>query len=184
MSAPIMAPVRPAPCIVLIGMAGAGKSTVGAALSQKLDWAFMDSDHLIEACYATDLEQVSSTLGKEAFLDVECRIVRSIKANRCVIATGGSVVYREEGMRHLATLGPVVYLDVAFQVISRRIAEKPRRGLAVAPGQTLWDLFAERESRYRAWSNIRLTVGDMEPMACAEAILGMLDQEVLTERQA
>ncbi|MDR1857158.1 MAG: shikimate kinase [Desulfovibrio sp.] len=181
MSPAIAQPARLAPCIVLIGMAAAGKSTVGESLSRTLDWAFMDSDHLIESCYGTSLEDISRTLGKEAFLDVECLVIRSIQAHRCVIATGGSVVYRDEGMHHLASLGPLVYLDVAFSVIQRRIVAKPQRGLAIAPGQSIRDLYAEREPRYRAWANVRLTVGDMPPQACADAILAMLDPATLAE---
>ena len=133
----VAAPARLAPCIILIGMAGAGKSTVGGVLARELGWAFLDSDHLIEALYGARLQDVTDALGKEAFLDAECTVIRAIKANRTVIGTGGSVVYREEAMRHLAKLGPIVHLDLPLAVIEERIARNPQRGLAIAPGQTL-----------------------------------------------
>ena len=133
----VATPARLAPCIILIGMAGAGKSTVGSALARELGWAFLDSDHLIEALYGARLQDLTDALGKEAFLDTECGVIRAIKANRTVIGTGGSVVYREEAMRHLVALGSIVHLDVPLAVIEERVARNPQRGLAIAPGQTL-----------------------------------------------
>ena len=80
-------------------MAGAGKSTVGSALAQELGWAFVDSDHLIEAAYGARLQDITDTLGKAAFLDTEGKVICAIKANRTVIATGGSVIYRDAAMQ-------------------------------------------------------------------------------------
>ena len=79
-------------------MAGAGKSTVGSALAQELGWALVDSDHLIEAAYGARLQDITDALGKSAFLDTEAKVISAIKANRTVIATGGSVVYRDTAM--------------------------------------------------------------------------------------
>ena len=93
------------PCITIIGMAGAGKSTVGKALARHLNWAFADTDHIIEATYAAKLQNVADSLSKDEFLDAEASIVQSCFFNRTVIATGGSVVYREKTMEHLANLG-------------------------------------------------------------------------------
>ncbi len=171
-------PTRPSPCIILIGMAGAGKSTVGEALARALDWAFMDSDHLIEAVYAARLQDVTDALGKSAFLDVESSVVSAIKAHRTVIATGGSVVYREQAMRHLASLGPLVYLDVPFAVVEERIARNPQRGLAIAPGQTLHDIFQEREELYTRYATLRCPAADKNPQQCVDWIIQQLPAEV------
>lgn len=171
-------PTRPSPCIILIGMAGAGKSTVGEALAHALGWAFMDSDHLIEAVYAARLQDVTDALGKSAFLDVESSVVCAIKANRTVIATGGSVVYREQTMRHLASLGPLVYLDVPFAVVEERIARNPQRGLAIAPGQTLHDIFREREELYARYATLRCLAADKNPQQCVNWIMQQLPAEV------
>lgn len=171
-------PTRPSPCIILIGMAGAGKSTVGETLARTLGWAFMDSDHLIEAVYAARLQDVTDALGKSAFLDVESSVVSAIKANRTVIATGGSVVYREQTMRHLASLGPLVYLDVPFTVVEERIARNPQRGLAIAPGQTLRDIFQEREELYTRYATLRCPAADKNPQQCVNWIVQQLPAEV------
>ena len=171
-------PTRPSPCIILIGMAGAGKSTVGEALARTLGWAFMDSDHLIEAVYAARLQDVTDALGKSAFLDVESSVVSAIKANRTVIATGGSVVDREQTMRHLASLGPLVYLDVPFTVVEERIARNPQRGLAIAPGQTLRDIFQEREELYTRYATLRCPAADKNPQQCVNWIVQQLPAEV------
>lgn len=176
---PIAAPLTPAPCITLIGMAGAGKSTVGMALARELDWAFLDSDHLIEAIYGTRLQAVTDALSKEAFLDVECTVVSSIKACRAVIATGGSVIYREAAMRHLNALGPVVHLDVPFAVIAERVARNPQRGLAIGPGQSLEDLFNERAQLYRKYARMRCDAGNRNPAQCAHWIIRHLPPEIL-----
>ena len=172
----VQRPTNPLPCVTLIGMAACGKSTVAQALARELGWPCMDSDHLIESLYGRRLQDVTDTLGKEIFLDVEGAVICSIRANRTVIATGGSVVYREDAMRHLKKLGTVVYLDVPLSVISERIARNPDRGLAIAPGQTLADIFAEREALYRHWADMRLGPEGMSALACARWIRERLPQ--------
>ena len=176
----IAVPASPAPCIVLIGMAGAGKSTVGSALARELNWAFADSDHIIEATYGARLQDITDALGKSDFLDMEARIIGALRAQRTVIATGGSVVYRQEAMRHLAGLGPVVYLDIPLSVVEERVARNPQRGLAIAPGQTLADIFHEREDLYRRYADLRCDAASNGPEACVRWILEHLPQGTLT----
>jgi shikimate kinase len=158
-------------CIALIGMAGAGKSTVGGHLARLLDWKLMDTDQLIESVYGVPLQDITDTLGKEAFLDVEATVICAIRAHRLVLATGGSVVYRENAMAHLHALGPVAYLDVPLPVILERIARNPLRGLAIAPGQRVEDLFRERETLYTRYADCTIDAGKLLPEACAKAIL-------------
>lgn len=180
MPAPLAAPTLPAPCIVLIGMAGAGKTTVGGELARELGWAFLDSDHLIEAAYGARLQDITDALSKEAFLDAECEVICAIKANRTVLATGGSVVYRERAMRRLSELGPIVHLDVPLATVEERVARNPQRGLAIAPGQSLADIFREREALYRAWANLRCEAQDKNPLQCARWIIERLPPGILT----
>jgi shikimate kinase len=170
----IAAPQRLSPCIVLIGMAGAGKSTVGKEIARLTGWAYMDTDHLLEAVYGAPLQRVADAFDKKTFIRAEGEMICSIRAARAVIATGGSVVYHEPAMRHLTKLGVVVYLDVPFAAIERRIAARPDRGLAIAPGQTLSGLFDERDPLYKAWATLRCDAGRKNPGQCARWIVERL----------
>lgn len=161
-------------CVTFIGMAGAGKTTVGRLVARTLGWAFADSDHLIEAAFAAPLQRVADALTKEAFIEVEAEIVGRLRLSRTVIATGGSVVYRQKTMEHLASLGPVVYLDVPMKVILERIARNPDRGLAIAPGQTVEDLFREREALYRRYASITVDSFGVSPAESARRVLEQL----------
>ncbi len=158
------------PCVTLIGMAASGKSTVGLALAKRLDWAHVDTDHLIEAAYGKRLQDVTDSMTKEEFLDVEGKTIEGINMQRTVLSTGGSVIYREGAMRHLQSLGPVVHLDVPLPLILKRIAQKPDRGLAIGPGQTIEDLFREREALYRRWQTCSILAGDLSIKECVDAI--------------
>ena len=161
-------------CISIIGMAGAGKSTIGRALAERLEWAHVDTDFLIESAYGARLQDISDALGKEAFLDVEAQVIGSVRIQRAVLSTGGSVVYRPESMQYLASLGPVVHLDVPLEIILERIARKPDRGLAIAPGQTVEDLFHEREVLYREWATCTIAAAGMSVARCVDGILEQL----------
>ena len=154
-------------CITFIGMAGAGKTTVGRLVARSLGWAFVDSDHVIEAAFAAPLQRVADAMSKEAFIDVEAEIVSRLRLCRTVIATGGSVVYRASTMEHLASLGPVVYLEAPMNVVLERIARNPDRGLAIAPGQTVEDLFLEREALYRRYASLVVSSAGISPAESA-----------------
>lgn len=167
------------PCIVLVGMPGAGKSTVGQALAHLLGWGLVDTDHLIEAVYGVPLQRVTEAMDKECFLDVEARVILSLRMFRTVLATGGSVVYREEAMGHLRSLGPVVLLDVCLEVVEERIARNPDRGLAIKPGQTIRDIFEERQALYARHAQCRVAADELAPAACARAVLDELHRQRL-----
>lgn len=162
-------------CVSIIGMAGAGKTTVGKALATQLSWAFIDSDHIIEAHYGTRLQDVADSMTKEEFLDVEGSIISRIGARRTVVSTGGSVVYRQFAVDHLKTLGPVVYLDVSLPTILERISRNPERGLAIAPGQTIEDLYNERKALYEAAADFTVRCEDLAPDTCAQTIRHWLE---------
>lgn len=161
-------------CITFIGMAGAGKTTVGRIVARALGWAFVDSDHIIEAAFAAPLQSVADAMTKDAFIDVEAEIVGRLRLSRSVIATGGSVVYRPDTMKHLAGLGPIVYLEVPMPVILERIARNPDRGLAIAPGQTVEELFREREELYRRYASISVEASGITPAESARRVLEKL----------
>ncbi len=162
------------PCISLIGMPGVGKSTVGLALAKHLQWSFVDSDYVIESLYGVPLQGVTDAMSKEEFLDVEKDVVASLRLFRTVIATGGSVIYREKAMQNLQCLGPIVYLSAGLPLVLERISRNPDRGIAIAPGQTIEDLFEERQALYQKYSNCTLDAELLEPDECAMAIMHML----------
>ncbi len=166
--------VRDNGCVTLIGMAGAGKTTVGRALAKHMGWTQVDTDHLIEAAYGTNLQAVTDMMSKEEFLDVECSVLCKVEAEQTVLSTGGSVVYRKAAMDHLAGMGPVVFLEVSTPIILERIARNPNRGLAIAPGQTIEDLIAERYALYNAYADFILHADALDPDECAKAIVDWL----------
>ena len=161
-------------CISLIGMAGVGKTTIGKLAASALGWAFADSDHIIESAYAAPLQQISDALGKDAFIDMEAEIVGGLRLSRTVLATGGSVVYRASTMEHLRAMGPVVYLKARIDVILERIARNPDRGLAIAPGQTVEDLYREREGLYERYATVTVDTAGLSPERCARQIIASI----------
>jgi shikimate kinase len=163
-------------CISIIGMAAAGKTTIGRELAVLLDCPQLDTDHLIEATYGARLQAICSVLGKEAFLDVEALVISSLRASRAIISTGGSAVYRAESMAHLRALGPLIYIAVPLPIIQERISRKPDRGLAVNPGQTVEDLFLERKRLYEAFATHTIEGGDAPPKTYAARIADWLSK--------
>ena len=163
-------------CIVLIGMAASGKSTVGRELAAAMHLAHLDSDAIIEATYGARLQYVTDALGKEAFLDLESAVIRSLNLRRTIVSSGGSVVYRPDAMSHLTEMGVLIHLDVPLPVILERIARKPDRGLALAPGQTIEELFAERDQLYRRWAEYSVPCGGMTVPQTVQAVLDYLSR--------
>jgi len=166
----------PGGCISLIGMAGVGKSTVGAHLARELDWAHLDTDRLLEAFYGLPLQQIFDELGRESFLAAEELVVANMGAKRCVISTGGSVVYGPRAVARLRELGPVVHLQAELEVVRSRIDNIDQRGLAMAPGQTLDSLYEERRPLYAAAATLVVATDKLTPLQCAEAILHWLKE--------
>lgn len=162
-------------CISIIGMAAAGKTTIGKALASLIDWPAVDADNLIESIYGAPLQSIADALTKDEFLDIESQAICGVRLKRCVISTGGSVVYREKTMEHLACLGPIVYLDVPLPIILERISRKPDRGLAIAPGQTIEDLYNERAALYRRYATWTVEGGEAAPQAYASTIAKWLE---------
>lgn len=140
--------------IILIGMPGAGKSTVGVVLAKILGYRFLDSDLVIQEETGKLLSEILEDDGLREFLAVENRINAGITASRTVIATGGSVVYGEEAMEHLRAIGTVVYLKISYRDLTTRLGDLTGRGVALKPGQTLRELYDERVPLYEKYADI------------------------------
>ncbi len=140
--------------IVLIGMPGAGKSTIGVVLAKIIGYHFLDSDLVIQERENRLLYEIISQEGIEGFLKIENDVNASLNAERSIIATGGSVVYGKEAMEHLKEIGEIVYLKTDYPTIKNRLGNLEKRGVALKPGQTLKDLYDERTKLYEAYADI------------------------------
>ena len=140
--------------IVLIGMPGVGKSTVGVLLAKALSMEFVDTDVLIQAAEGRRLQDLIDAEGLDPFLAREERHVCGLQAHNTVIATGGSVVYSDAAMRHLGQTGTVVYLTLPLDELDARITNMDARGVVIAPWQNLADLYHERLPLYEHFAQV------------------------------
>ena len=140
--------------IVLIGMPGCGKSTVGVLLAKALGMAFLDTDIVLQAKEGALLQSLLDAIGIDAFLRREEEAILTVDAQSTVIATGGSVVYEQRAMRHLHERGKVVYLALPYEEIERRLSNLATRGVALRPGQTLRALYDERVPLYEKEADV------------------------------
>ncbi len=140
--------------IVLIGMPGAGKSTIGVVLAKSMGFKFIDSDLLIQEREGKLLHEIISQSGDEGFRKIENDVNSSIDVTNAVIATGGSVVYGKEAMEHLKKIGTVVYLKHNYDEIEKRLGDLGKRGVTIKRGQTLADLYNERTPLYEKYADI------------------------------
>ncbi|MCI9189374.1 MAG: shikimate kinase [Lachnospiraceae bacterium] len=139
--------------IVLIGMPGAGKSTVGVVLAKKLGYRFVDSDLVIQEQYGKLLHELIQEHGVEGFWKLENDVNASLNQRRSVIATGGSVIYGSEAMEHLREIGTVVYLKLPYEEVVERLGDLNARGVTLMKGQTLRDLYEERIPLYEKYAH-------------------------------
>ena len=140
--------------VILIGMPGSGKTTIGTELSEVLGYGYIDSDSVIVAREGKCLDEIIGEVGREGFLDVEAKVNSELCADRCVIATGGSVIYRDAAMQKLKELGTLVYLKLPYEIIANRLGDLTKRGVALKEGFTLKDLYEERTPLYEKYADI------------------------------
>ncbi|MDO4616231.1 MAG: shikimate kinase [Lachnospiraceae bacterium] len=140
--------------ITLIGMPGAGKSTVGIVLAKILGMEFLDSDLLIQRREKKLLWEIIEAVGLDGFDRIEEEVNCSIRTERTVIATGGSAVYSEKAMEHLREISTIVYLKVSCEELHRRLGDLKNRGVSIKEGQTLEDLYAERCPLYEKYADL------------------------------
>ena len=157
--------------IVLIGMPGVGKSTVGVILAKVLGYQFVDSDLVIQKEEGKLLKEIIAEVGPEGFIEVENRINASLEVEHSVIATGGSVVYGKEAMQHLKEIGTVVYLALPFAEIDKRLSDIKGRGVVLKDGQDLKALYEERTLLYEAYADIRIDESGLNIEETIEKIL-------------
>ena len=162
--------------IILIGMPGAGKSTVGVVLAKKMGYCFVDSDLVIQERTKKLLHEIITEKGQEGFLEVENQINASLELEHTVLATGGSAIYGKEAMEHLKMIGTVVYLKLSHRTIARRLGDLHERGVALKEGQTLLDLYEERIPYYEKYADLTVNCEKKAIRRIVEEIAGRVER--------
>lgn len=165
--------------IILIGMPGAGKSTAGIVLAKVLGYHFVDSDLIIQEKEKRLLHEIITEEGLEGFIAVENRINAQIQAEKSVIATGGSVIYGQEAMEHLRSIGTVVYIKVSCQELKKRLGNLEKRGVAMKQGQGLTSLYNERCPLYEKYAHVTVEADDLSIEKLVENIKRCLQMKSL-----
>lgn len=164
--------------IVLIGMPGCGKSTIGVVLAKVLGYRFLDADLLIQEQEGRRLSQIIEEEGIQGFDRIENQVNASIRAERTIIATGGSVVYGREAMEHLGTIGTILYIKLPYEEIQKRLGDLNERGITIKDGQTLLDLYRERVPLYEKYAHLTVETDGLELRDSVKRI-----KELLLENQ-
>ena len=158
--------------VTLIGMPGSGKSTIGVILAKALGYQFLDTDLVIQKQEKIKLSQIIAQEGPERFKEIENKVNASVDVTETVIAPGGSVIYCEEAMKHLRSIGKVVYLKISLESLSKRLGNLRGRGVLLKEGQTLKDLYEERVPLYEKYADI---VVDEEGKDLEESLAAVLE---------
>lgn len=160
--------------IILIGMPGAGKSTVGVILAKRLGFEFLDTDIIIQAREKCRLQQIIDKYGLEYFRYAEEQALLALNVERCVIATGGSVVYCPNGLNALGRNGYQIYLDVGLEELEKRIADMGQRGLVMTAEQSFADLYSERTPLYEETCELKIDCDNLN----AEQVAATIEHEI------
>lgn len=147
--------------ITLIGMPGAGKSTVGVVLAKRMGMDFIDTDLIIQKEYNKTLSEIINEKGIEEFKKVENDVISKLELDNTIIATGGSAVYGKEAMKHLRDISKVVYIELSEENIEDRLGDLNERGVVLEEGETLQELYDERIPLYKKYAHIIVNADDM-----------------------
>lgn len=147
--------------IVLIGMPSCGKSTIGVVLAKVMGYQFIDSDLVIQQKTGRLLNEIIEDDGLDVFNKIENDVNLSLDYDKAIIATGGSVVYGEEAMEHLRSIGTIVYIELPYEVLQERIGDLSARGVSIKKGQTFKELYDERRPLYEKYADITISTYGM-----------------------
>jgi shikimate kinase len=161
--------------LILIGMPGAGKSTIGILLAKHANLGFLDTDLLLETRENRPLQQIVDQAGYQGMQIVEENLILSLNCQNHVIATGGSVIYSAPAMKHLKSLGLLIFLYLSPDELLPRLTDLDTRGLVRRPGQSFADLYIERLPLYRRYSDLTITCGGSNPSQVIQIICSHLD---------
>lgn len=157
--------------LVLIGMPGCGKSTIGVLLAKSMLCEFVDTDLIIQNKHKKSLCEIISEDGLENFKETENEVLSEINCENCVIATGGSAVYCGKGMANLKKNGKILYLKLSPDEIKRRIKNIKTRGIAMKEGTTIEELYLERAPLYEKYADYIVECENLTAEECVEKII-------------
>lgn len=160
--------------IVLIGMPGCGKSTCGVLAAKALLKNFFDTDLLLQGLEQERLQDIIDKKGIEYFLDAEENAILSLDINATVIATGGSVIYSEKAMEHLKSMGKVIFLNLSYETMVKRIKNITTRGVVLKKGTTLKDMYDERLPLYQKYADKTINCDENSVEQTVEGIINIL----------
>ena len=160
--------------IILIGMPGAGKSTVGMILAKTLGLKFIDTDVVLQEKTGRLLQEIIDTDGPGVFKTIEEETIVSLEHRNAVIATGGSVVFSERAMRFLKSEGVVVYLKISFFEMEKRLMNITTRGIVLVAGQSLYDIYDQRIPLYEKYADITVDCSDEDFELVARKVIDKL----------
>lgn len=160
--------------LVLIGMPGCGKSTIGVLLAKSMLCEFVDTDLIIQNKHKKSLCEIISEEGLENFKETENEVLSEINCENCVIATGGSAVYCGKGMANLKKNGKIVYLKLSSEEIKKRIKNIRTRGIAMKEGTTIEELYLERAPLYEKYADYIVECENLTAEECVEKIIDII----------
>lgn len=163
--------------IVLIGMPGVGKSTVGVVLAKALGYNFLDADLVIQQQTGKLLCELIAEHGTEGFLEIEDEVNSRIEGHKAVIATGGSAVYCANAMEHYKEIATVLYLSVSYETLEERLGDLKNRGVVLNDGQTLKDLYDERTAYYEKYADVTVNEEGLSIRETIDAVKEKLGME-------
>ncbi len=169
--------------IILIGMPGCGKSTVGSFLAKLIGYRFLDTDTVIQSMEGKVLQDIIDEDSLESFLTSEERALCSLCCDETVIATGGSAVYSERGMRHLKKIGKVVYLDICTEELKKRLYNFATRGIAGAKEKSIEQIYEERRPLYELYADYKIECSEKEASENAVRIIKALRKDIISSRK-
>ena len=160
--------------IVLIGMPGCGKSTVGVLLAKRMGLHFVDTDLFIQAGEGKSLRRLIEVYGMNRFCEIESQYVQRVDVTDSVIATGGSVVYYNSAMKHLQMTGQMIYMKLPLAELERRLGDLNARGVVLEPTETLASLYKKRVPLYEKWADETDDLSGLNHEQSVEVILEIL----------
>ena len=172
---------EPTDNIVLIGMAGSGKSSIGRRIARKLSRPFIDTDELIKEKAGRPLQQIIEKQGLSSFRQFEENVLVGLHCTNHVIATGGSSVYSGKGMRHLKKNGYVIFLDVGLDILIKRITDFADRGLVKQPDQSFSELYTERKPLYLQYADLIYPCGEKSEAEICNALIDIIKEKTIID---